>query len=367
MKGVIGIFREVRDPRRKNARHDLAEILFIALAATLCGAKSCVDMADFAAARLESLREIVDLPHGAPSHDTFSRVFAVLDPKELAIAFEGFLTAIREALGLPKPNGVVAVDGKSLRRAYEKGRAYMPPLMVGVWDNRTRLAIAQTRAPGGDEVGATLALLKGLVLKGATVTADALHARPEMAAACRAAKAHYALFLKANQPNLLKAVEAAFGRAGGTVATYETTDTRHGRIERRCAAVVDAGHLAGDHGWPDLACLARIEAQRTSAGGGTKTMTRYMLHSRRLSPRKALEISREHWGIENKLHWRLDVVFDEDDSRSRKSYAPENLAVLRRMALNILQAHPSAKSIARKMKQAAWSKPFFLELFTQMR
>jgi hypothetical protein len=160
LQALITIFREVRDPRDFNAHHDLAAMLFIALAATLCGAKSCVDIADFAAANEAELAQIVDLPHGPPSHDSFSRLFRLLDPEEMTEAFARFQTALRAELGLPAAKGVVAVDGKSLRRGYERGRSFMPPLMISVWDAETRLSLASRHAPGGDEVAATLAALK---------------------------------------------------------------------------------------------------------------------------------------------------------------------------------------------------------------
>jgi hypothetical protein len=163
MKSIITIFREVRDPRDINARHDLAAMLFIALAATLCGAKSCVDIADFAAANEAELAEIVNLTHGAPSHDSFSRLFRLLDPNELAEAFSQFAKALREGLGLDPAKGIVAIDGKRLRRGYERGRVCMAPLMVSVWDADTRLSLATRSAPGGDEVAASLAVLKSLV------------------------------------------------------------------------------------------------------------------------------------------------------------------------------------------------------------
>lgn len=195
---LIAIFRDVRDPREPNARHDLADILFAALAATLCGAKTCVDMAEFAEDRLGELREIVPLRHGAPSHDTFSRVFRLLDPTELETALRRSL----ETIARETPSGVVAIDAKSLKRGYDKGRAFMPPLMVEVFNAQTRLTLAQTRATDGAEVATVLGLLKSLVLKGCTVTADALHCHPRMAKAVRNAKAHYALGLKANRSAL---------------------------------------------------------------------------------------------------------------------------------------------------------------------
>src|SRR3954453_9066304 len=148
MQPVLSILREVRDPRAPNARHELSAILFIALAATLCSQKSCVHIADFGAVNAAELAEIVDLPHGAPSHDCFSRVFRLLDPAELAKALASFVGAIRDGLDLDAPRGVVAVDGKSLRKAYERGRACAPPLMVSVWDAETRVSIAAARAPG---------------------------------------------------------------------------------------------------------------------------------------------------------------------------------------------------------------------------
>jgi predicted transposase YbfD/YdcC len=362
MTSMITILREVHDPRDMNARHVLAEVLFVALAATLCGAKSCVDIAEFAEARLADMREIVPLRHGAPSHDTFSRVFRLLDPEELARAFAAFMTELRRELGLAPPKGVVAIDAKALRRGYEKGQAHLPPLMVSVWDTETRLAIASSRAPGGSEVKATLDLLKGLTLKGCTVTADALHCHPAMAEAVLAAKAHYALGLKANHGPLFTAAETAFAKAGAP-DFFETQERRHGRNERRCAAVVPASRPQ----FPGLKAIGRITAQRTDSTGRSVSSVRYVALSKRWAPQKLAAIVRAHWSIENQLHWTLDVVFDEDDARTRKDNGPQNLAVIRRLAHNILSAHPLNKPLASKMRRARWSKEFFFELFAHMR
>lgn len=367
MTTLITIFRDVRDPREVNARHDLPAVLFLALAGTLCGARNCVEIAEFAAANVEELSQIVALPHGAPSHDTFSRVFRLLDPAELSRAFAAFMAALREQLKLGSARGVVAVDAKALRRGYERGRAHMPPLMVSVWDSQTRLAIAQQRAPGGSEVKATLALLKGLVLKGCTLTADALHGHAAMAATVRAAKAHYCLGLKGNRGPLFAAVEAAFAAAGERAPFHSSTEAGHGRREERRASVLPAEALGRTYGFPDLKAVGRIAARRTLAGGRQASAVRYVVMSRRLSPRKLLEVVRAHWSIENHLHWTLDVIFDEDDARSRKNYAPENLAVFRRLAINILNTHPDPGSTASKMRRARWSKDFFLSLFTHLR
>jgi predicted transposase YbfD/YdcC len=366
MESLISIFREVRDPRDFNARHDVSAMLFIALAGTLCGAKTCVDIADFAAAHETELAEIVDLGHGAPSHDSFSRLFRLLDPEQMAQAFARFVKALREGLGLAAAHGVVAVDGKRLRRGYERGRACMPPLMVSVWDAETRLSLATRHAPGGDEVAATLAALKSLVLKGCTVTGDALHCHPRMAVQVRERGAHYAIKLKANHGPLFACAQAAFAAAdaAGDLAFHEQTDDDHDRRERRRASVI--ARPAGAPIFPDLAAIGRIETERLANGKLAKAV-HYIVLSKRLSPKRMLEVTRAHWSVENQLHWTLDVVFNEDDARTRKNYAPQNLAVLRRIALDILRAHPDNRSAARKMKLAAWKREFFFELFTHLR
>ena len=366
METLISIFRDIRDPRDFTAQHDLPAMLFIALAATLCGAKSCVDFADFAAAHEDQLAEIVDLCHGAPSHDCFSRLFRLLDPEEMAQAFARFAKALREGLELGPVKGVVAVDGKRLRRGYERGRAFMPPLMVSVWDAETRLSLATRHAPGGNEVAATLAALKSLVLKGCIVTGDALHCHPGMATEVRQRGAHYALKLKGNHGPLFACAQQAFAAADakGTLACYEQSDTDHDRQERRRASVIV--RPANAPAFPDLAAIGRIETERHANGKAAKQV-HYVVLSKRLSPQRMLEVTRMHWSVENQLHWPLDVVFNEDDARTRKNYAPANLGVVRRIALDILRAHPDNRSIGRKMKLAAWKKEFFFELFAHMR
>jgi predicted transposase YbfD/YdcC len=367
METLLTILRAVHDPRDMNARHDCASMLFIALIAMLCGAKTCVDIADFAAANEEELGQIVDLPHGAPSHDSFSRLFRLLDPEELEGIFARFARALREGLGLPAAKGVVAIDGKRMRRGYERGKAFMPPLMISVWDAETRLSLAAKASSDGNEVKATLEVLKSLDLKGCTVTADALHCHPAMAKAVRAAGAHYALKLKGNNGPLHACAVNAFEKAdeAGKSASYEISEQSHDRFECRrvttVAAPKDAPHL------PGLVMFARIESERRKTGGKSETAIHYAALSKRMPPRQAMEIVRTHWSVENNLHWKLDVVFHEDDARSRKNHAPENLSFIRRMALDILNAHPDNRSTARKMKLAAWSKEFFFELFAYLR
>jgi len=366
LETLITILREVRDPRDVNARHDCASMLFLALMAMLCGAKNCVDIADFCAANEKDLAEIVDLPHGAPSHDSFSRLFRLLDPEETAKAFASFAKALRAALGLGPTPKVLAVDGKRLRRGYESGRAFMPPLMISVFDTQTRLSLAARASADGNEVKATLEALKALDLKGCVVTADALHCHPAMAEGVRAQGGDYMLKLKKNNAPLYDCAEKAFAKADAAnkTAFSETRETGHGRFERRRVSVVAAPK---DANMPGLAKFARIESARGKSEATAKAHVSYAALSQKLTPQKAMALVREHWGVENNLHWPLDVVFDEDDARARKNHAPQNLAFIRRMALDILNAHPDKRSISRKMKLAAWSKEFFFELFAHMR
>jgi predicted transposase YbfD/YdcC len=369
MDPLLTILRSVRDPRECNARHRLSDILFIALAATLCGAKTCVDIAAFGQGNEDTLTDWLDLPHGAPSHDTFSRVFRLLDPLELERVLTAFTAALREGLGLPAP-GVVALDAKSLRRGYERGRAHVPPLMISLWDSQTRLALAAGRV-GLSESADAVDLLRSLDLKGCTLTADALHCHPALAEAVGAAGADYVLALKGNNAPLRQAAEAAFAAAfaaGRAPASCERRETGHGRAERRVAEVValPARHPARAL-LPGLSAFGRLQAERAPAGGPPETATRYFALSRRATPERLLDVVRQHWSIENECHWVLDVVFREDEARSRKDHAPENLAVLRRVAHAILSAHPAKDSIAGKIRRAMWSRDFFLSLFTHLR
>lgn len=366
MEVLITILREVRDPRDFNARHDCAAMLFISLIATLCGAKSCVDIADFATANDDDLAEIVDLPYGAPSHDSFSRLFRLLDPDEMAKTFAAFARALREGLGLGPLKGVVAIDGKRMRRGYERGRKYMPPLMVSVFDAETRLSIAARASSDGNEVAATLAVLKSLDLKGCVVTADALHCHAKMAEGVRAAGAHYALKLKGNNGPLHACAVAAFARADarGDLAFHEKSESGHDRFERRRASVVAPPKNAPS--FPGLVLFGRIESERRTVNGEVSSFIHYVALSKRMAPKRMMETTRMYWSVENCLHWPLDVVFNEDDARARKNHAPQNLSIIRRMSLDILRTHPDDRSVARKMKLAAWKKEFLFDLFTYM-
>jgi predicted transposase YbfD/YdcC len=356
-------FGEVRDPRAANSQHELVEVLFIALLSSLCGARGCSDMAEFGRSKEPLLRTILTLKHGIPSHDTFSRLFRMLDPAAFEAAFRRFMTAFAEGAKLKAAKGVVALDGKALRRAYERGQSHMPRAMVTAWGATTRMTLASGLAPDGNEADAALQLIDLLQLKGCVVTADALHCHRAMAEAIRRRGGDYVLAVKANQPGLLRDAEAALARFQHLepAATFEKA---HDREESRTAIVVPAAHLAVSHEFPGLAAVARVDSRR----GADKPVTRTFLLSKRFPAQRLLDIVRAHWSIENTLHWTLDVALDEDLARNRKDNGPANLAVLRRLALNIARAHPDTKtSLRRKLLRAGWDDNFLFDLIRHMR
>jgi predicted transposase YbfD/YdcC len=362
MEKLQSIFREVPDPRAENARHNLADILVIALAAVLCGADSCADMAEFGCAKQGLLEQFLELEHGIPSHDTFSRVFRLLDPQVFEPVFRRFMGEFAKEL-----QGVVAVDGKALRGAFERGRKTTPLQLVNVWAAEARLAIAQRLAPNRNEVAAALEVLALLSLDGCTVTTDALHCHAAMAQRILDRGGQYALALKDNRSALFAAAQARLEPMAQHPQVEQVLLGSHDRNERRQAVVVRAAELARKHNFPGIAALARIELHRRTAGRDDPPLVRYFLLSKVWSPTRVLAITRAHWGIENQLHWVLDVIFNEDRARNRKDNGPQNIAILRKLALNILRSHPSTASIRRKIKRCGWEDSFLLSMLAQMR
>jgi predicted transposase YbfD/YdcC len=360
MRNFKRMFRRLEDPRASNARHDLLEILFIVLAATLAGAKTCTEFEFFGNGREEVLRQFLELEHGIPSHDTFSNVLRALAPQVLEAALRKF----SRGFGI---KGVVSIDGKALRGAFSRGRKSAPLHMVNVWAAGMRMAVAQRKAPNRNEVAGALEVLRLLDLDGTIVTADALHCRPDIAQAIRDRKADYLLTLKSNRGKLFTAAKALVEAARTAPRATQRSTRAHGRTERRQAIVVSAAPLARQFDFPDMVAVGRVESWRSSNGKVAKPKVRLFLTSRKLSARKLLEIVRAHWGIENNLHWVLDVLFAEDACRSRKDHAPENLAAIRKLAINILQAMPGPLRISHKMLQARWDNQFLLKAIAHMR
>jgi predicted transposase YbfD/YdcC len=361
------IFRGMADPRAANAVHPLLEVLFIAFAAVLCGAEGPSDMERFGRSKEGLLRQILRLENGIPSHDTFGRVFQALDPRAFERAFLRFM------VGFAKFNkidltGVLAIDGKALRGAYERGCSTTPLQMVNVFAVAARMSLASRKAPGRNEAAAAVEVLQAMCLKHCTITADALHCHRGFAATVLEQGGDYVLALKANQSKLHDAVVRRFARAGTRSVAEQFEPSTHDRHEWRRATVMRDNKLASLHDFPGIVAIARITSRRRGHGKpAEKPFVRYYLLSKYIPAKRLLEIARGHWSIENQLHWILDVVFDEDDCRVRKENAPENLAILRRLAANVVRSHPAKMSLRQKIKSAAWDDSFLMGMLGHMR
>src|SRR5579872_2143983 len=348
----------LEDPRSGNAAlHEFHELLMIAL----CGGQGAVDMAVFAEAKEAFLRGFLTLANGLPSHDTFSRLFRNLDPDQFRESFQRFMGQFSEQL-----QGVVAIDGKVLRRSFDRASGKSPLHMVSAWGSEQRLVLAQIATDAkSNEITAVPKLLKMLALKGTIVTADALNCQRAIAEQIVEQKGDYALALKGNQGTLHDDVVLYLDDpASKTIAAKPVVDADHGRIETRTVTVsTDIAWLIKDHQWPGLAAVGKIERIRESAGK-TTSETAYYLLSAALTPERFNEVVRSHWGVENRLHWRLDVVMNEDQDRSRLGNGPQNLAVLRHIALNVMQKDREKGSLRGKIKRAGWDEAYLARLLT---
>jgi predicted transposase YbfD/YdcC len=360
-------FRKLGDPRAANSTFELMEILVVALSAVLCGAKGATDMADFGRRKIEVLRKFIPLEKGIPSHDVFSDVFRMLDPVSFEQIFRRFMLAFAKVHHLDL-SGVIAVDGKSVCGAYERGKSATPMHLVNVFAAKARMALAARKAPRRNESEAALEILRMLTLKRRIVTADALFCSRPFAQTVLDGGGHYVLALKKNQSKLFAAVENRFGHKGERDSAEQCEEAVHDRRERRRATVMRDSTLADRLNFPGIAAIARITSWRRYKDAiAEDPFVRYFVLSKHLSAKRLLEIVRSHWSIENQMHWVLDVVFDEDRHRARKDAAPENFAVLRRLALNLLRAHPAQISLRRKINAAAWDDNFLLSIFGQKR
>lgn len=364
MDGFRDCFSGVEDPRSGNARrHDLQELLVIALCAVLCGGESCVDMADFAEEKEAFLREFLVLENGLPSHDTFSRVFRALEPSQFRQCFQHFMARFAETC-----QGVIAIDGKVLRRSFDTASAKSALHMVSAWGCEQRLVLGQIATDAkSNEITAVPKLLEMLSLKGSIVTVDALNCQREIARQIVDQGGDYALALKGNQGTLHDDVRRFLDDpASETITAPPAVDGDHGRIETRIATVATAiDWLQEGHRWPGLKAIGKVVRSRDT-GTKTTTETAYYLLSTALTPERFGQVVRAHWGVENRLHWMLDVTMNEDQARNRLDNGPNNLAVLRHMALNILNAQKSKISNRRKIKRAGWSNAFLANLLAQI-
>ncbi len=385
MEGFRACFADLVDPRRGNAqRHELDEVVMVALLAMVSGAETCVDMALFGRSKEALLRRFLRLPGGIPSHDTFSRVFRLLDPLALEACFARYVAALAERI-----EGVVAVDGKTMRRSFDRRKGQGPLHLISAFACDTRLALGQRKVDGkSNEITAlpellALLMLDGCMPRGAGSPRPRTTSRPMR---CTVKKPRQKRSWRAAATTCWPS-RATRRRSSRTSACCSTSPMPcPTRRRRRSTAITAASRpaaprssttspgsprstaLPGSPPWararrrgPGLAAMGKVEATREIDGRAT-TASRYYILSKPLPADRFLDVVRAHWHVENRLHWVLDVVMDEDQARARKDHAPENLARLRRFALNILRANQDKGSTRGKIKRAAWDDAFLLKL-----
>ena len=369
MAGSIGRhFGSLHDPRKKlGRRHSLPAMITLAICAILCGSDGWTDIEEFGVAKLGWFKTFLDLPHGVASHDTFGRVFAALKPA----AFERCFTRWVKSLVKASEGRLVAVDGKTLRRSFDQAADKAAICMVSAFASANRLVFGQIKtAAASNEITAIPRLLKLLDLEGAVVTIDAIGCQREIAQAIIRQKANYVLAVKENQGVLHAKVKTLLDEAilqkfkGLSGDQFTEASKGHGRIERRtCWSTPEVHWLKGIGVWPGLRSVLAVEGRRKT-GDKTSVQRRYFISSLDGEDARTLaQAVRGHWGIENPLHWTLDVQFREDGSRVRKGHGAENLCRLRRIALNMLQRDTSRKrSIRAKRLKAGWDHDYLLQL-----
>lgn len=359
-------FSDITDPRDEfNTRHSLLNIITIAICGVVGGADSWVDVEMFGRAKLSWFERFLGLPHGIPSHDTFGRVFRDIDPEEFQASFQRWTQSIYERT----KGEVLAVDGKTLRRSKDGELGKDAIEMVSVWASENQLVLAQDRIQATtNEITAIPQLLRLLDLQDSVVTIDAIGCQTGIAETIVDGGADYVLAVKDNQVTLREDVEAAFEDRGlfKRPDYHKTVNKGHGRIEiRQCWAVSDpdvVAHINDYKAWKGLHSLVKVTSERRVDGETSRT-TRYFISSLPADARRLLDCVRAHWQIENGLHWVLDVAFGEDDSRVRKDHAPQNLAILRHIALNLLKQETSLEvGLKAKRLRAGWDEQYLLKV-----
>ena len=368
--GLIKHFTDLPDPRnRRGIRHELVDIVCISILAVICGANTYSQIHQYALAQEVWLREFLRLSSGIPSQDTFERLFAILHPT----AWQTRFLSWTQTLGLPAPaereDEVLAVDGKTVRGSLSEGGGALHT--VSVWSSQFEVVLTQQQVPEKtNEITVIPELLEVVNPAGAVVTTDALGCQKQIAWTAREHHAHYLLALKDNHPTLYADAKDFFAYADKVNWDIEhsrtkTTEQRHGREEtRECWVLPVPEWLHERETWRDLTGIVRVHATRT-VGTYTTTHSRYFITSLPLDAERALRAARLHWGVENGLHWVLDVAFDEDRSRARLKNAQATWVALRHLAVNLLKRDKSIKAgVEAKRLRAGWDRAYLLKLLT---
>ena len=370
-RGLLRFFDELEDPRMERTKlHSLGDILFIALCAVICGADSWTEVEVFGWAKLEWLSQFLALPNGIPSHDTFGRVFSKLDPEALERCFSKWMAALAEA----SADRLVAIDGKTLRRSFDQATNRAAIHMVSAWCETNRLVLGQLATEEkSNEIKAIPQLLKMLDVRDAVVTIDAMGCQKAIAQEIVQQGGHYLLQVKDNQPGLHDLVKETFdeltgrGIAGVQYDFHEQTDAGHGRIETRRLWVTDwTDWYADRREWTNLKSFVCMETVRTVNGSTSCERHYYISDLVGQSAQTMLRYARSHWGIENKLHWSLDMTFREDTLRNRIGHSAENFSRIRRLALNLLRREKTCKaSLKSKRLRAGLREDYLVRVLCQ--
>jgi predicted transposase YbfD/YdcC len=368
MESPMKYFAGMEDYRKAGyVKHKMTDIIAISIAAIICGAEDWYDIEDYGKKKYEWLKTFLELPSGAPSHDTYNRFFSLSDPVVLESCFAGWIKAIAD-------NGegrIVSIDGKTLRGSKGAGRDSFIH-MVSAWCNTNNLVLAQEKVDDkSNEITAIPELLKLLVLKGCIVTIDAMGCQQDIAEKITDGQADYILAVKDNQKFLYDDIKEAFANSKAS-DEYTAKELGHGRIETRTTKVIeDLDWVCSKGEWKKLACIIMVFSTRTDKRTGKKEeASRYYISSKKGTALFFHNAVRAHWGIENKLHWMLDVVFGEDDSKKQAQHAAQNFSLLNKIALNMIKSHePGASSgskiisAKRKRKMAAWDNDYLVSIF----
>lgn len=362
-------FSKLEDPRRDNKRHQLLDILVIAICAAICGADSWKDVELFGNAKYDWLKGFLELPHGIPSHDTFGRVFALLDAEQFQARFMEWTQAVDKLT----QGQIIAIDGKTLRRSHDKNMGQEALHMLSAWASQNGLVIGQRKVDDqSNEITAIPQLLDMLEVAGCIVTIDAIGCQTEIAEKIVEKQADYVLTVKENQSRLRRSIQELFDNPEEMkwvdCDSHKTVGKDHGRIEvRKCWTTSDPDYLdyiATLSEWKNLQSIAMVQSER-HIGQQRTVKRRYFISSLESNAQLLLQAVRTHWEIENKIHWVLDITFREDDCRVRKGNGAQNFAVLRRIALNLLRREETAKcSIRAKRLKAGWDHHYLLRVLT---
>lgn len=364
---ILHEFKNIEDPRREHNRlHNLCDILFIAICSIVANAESYVEIETFGKIKENFFKQFLELPHGIPSHDTFGRVFRLIDPQILKEHFRNWVKSI-----VKKIDGeVIAIDGKTVRRSFDKVNAKSAIHVVSAWASENRIVLGQRKVDEkSNEITAIPELITILDIENCIITIDAMGTQKNIARVIVDNKGDYVLALKENHKNLHEDVKEIFQEPENISKMkinydyHKTVEKAHGRIEKReCYVTSDIKWLADKKAWKGLQSIVMVKSTRT-IDEQTSIESRYYLSSLKPDAEKTLKVTRSHWSVENSLHWVLDIGFREDECRIRKDHAPENFNLMRHLALNLLKQDTSKKmGIKAKRKNAGWDNDFLLKI-----